>query len=412
MSLTKFTHEELLDRLGKVAVHVGLNLVPQQQVFITASLETIPLVRRITEHAYKAGASLVTTFFNDDENTLARYRYAAPDSFDTANGWIADAMANAYREGVARLAITGGNPTLLKGQNPDYISRASKAHSKVNRPAMEVITNFATNWTIVAAANPVWARQVFPDLSEDMALEALWQGIFKASRVDHDDPVSIWREHNRSLHERSSRLNDLRFDSLAFKGPNTDIIIGLADGHFWAGGAETTTNNIVCNPNIPTEEVFTTPHCARVDGTISSTKPLFHQGSLIDDIHVRFQEGKIVEVHAGTGQDVLERLLESDEGARRIGEVALVPHSSPISQSGIIYRNTLFDENASSHIALGQSYTKCLTNTDGQSESQLVARGANQSIIHIDWMIGSGHIDVDGIKDGNRQPLMRQGEWV
>ncbi|MDF7674290.1 aminopeptidase [Acetobacteraceae bacterium ESL0709] len=412
MSSQKFTHEQLLDRLGEVAVRVGLNLVPQQQLFITAPLESVPLVRRITEHAYKAGASLVTTFFSDDEITLARYRYASAESFDIANGWVADAMAQAYREGTARLAVTGGNPTLLKGQNPDYISRASKASSKVNRPAMEVITQFATNWTIVAAANPVWAKQVFPDLSEPEALEALWQGIFKASRVDHDDPVSVWQEHNRHLHERSARLNDLRFDALAFKGPGTDITIGLADGHFWAGGAETTTNNIVCNPNIPTEEVFTTPHCARVDGVISSTKPLFHQGSLIDGIHVRFQEGKIVEVHADAGQDVLERLLDSDEGARRLGEVALVPYSSPISQSGILYRNTLFDENASSHIALGQSYTKCMMDTDRQSEAQLIARGANQSIIHIDWMVGSAHIDVDGIKNGVSQPLMRQGEWV
>lgn len=236
MSSQKFTHEQLLDRLGEVAVRVGLNLVPQQQLFITAPLESVPLVRRITEHAYKAGASLVTTFFSDDEITLARYRYASAESFDIANGWVADAMAQAYREGTARLAVTGGNPTLLKGQNPDYISRASKASSKVNRPAMEVITQFATNWTIVAAANPVWAKQVFPDLSEPEALEALWQGIFKASRVDHDDPVSVWQEHNRHLHERSARLNDLRFDALAFKGPGTDITIGLADGHFWAGG--------------------------------------------------------------------------------------------------------------------------------------------------------------------------------
>ncbi|UMM64501.1 Aminopeptidase T [Aristophania vespae] len=412
MSQTEFSHEQLLDRLGEVAVRIGLNLVPQQQLLITASLDAAPLVRRITEHAYRAGASLVTTFFNDDETTLARYQYASPESFDVANEWLADGIARAYREGAARLAITGGNPTLLKGQNPDYIQRSSKASSKANRPAMEIITQFATNWTIVAAANAIWAQQVFPDLSEEDALKALWQGIFTSSRVDTQDPIATWKNHNKQLHARSSQLNEQRFDALAFKGPGTDITIGLADGHLWAGGAEETKSGIICNPNIPTEEVFTTPHCTRVDGVISSTKPLFHQGSLIDGIQVHFKEGKIIEAHASQGQNVLERILDTDEGSRRIGEVALVPHSSPISQSGILYRNTLFDENASSHIALGQSYTKCLSDTDGQNEDQLLRRGANQSMIHIDWMVGSGQIDVDGIKNGQSYPLMRQGEWV
>lgn len=412
MSDLSLTHEQLLDRLGEVAVQVGLNLARGQQLVITAPLDSVPLVRRITEHAYKAGAALVSTFYSDDDATLARFAHAPEESFDTSATWLYEGMAQAYRNGAARLAITGGNPTLLNGQNPDHIARASKAVSKAYRPAMELITQFAVNWNIIACATPAWAQQVFPNLSEKKALDALWQGIFSASRVDTSDPVAEWKAHNSNLHRRAAALNETRYEALHFRGPGTDLMVGLADGHLWAGGAEMACNGILCNPNIPTEEVFTTPHCALVSGTVSSTKPLFHQGALIDNIRVRFEEGRIVEAHAGKGEDVLKRILESDSGARRIGEVALVPHSSPISRSGILYRNTLFDENASSHIALGQAYTKCLSNPEGLSEEELTARGANHSIIHIDWMIGSDKIDVDGIKHGKAVPLMRGGEWV
>ncbi len=403
----------MLDRLGEVAARTGLNVAPGQQVIMTAPLYAVPLVRRITEHAYKAGASLVTTFYSDEETTLARYQYGEESTFDTAAGWLAAGMAEGFRSGAARMAITGSNPALLAGQNPDHVSRASKAASKVNRPAMEIITNFDVNWCIVAAATPAWAKQVFPDLPEQQAVEKLWQAIFAVSRLNGDDPVGQWEAHNAILHRRAAFLNDVRYDALHFSGPGTDLLVGLADGHEWAGGAEKAGNGIVCNPNIPTEEVFTTPHRLRVEGTVASTKPLSHQGTLIDGIKVRFEGGRIVEMHATRGQDVLERVLDTDEGARRLGEVALVPHSSPISRSGLLFQNTLFDENAASHIALGQSYSKCMRDTQGQDEAALAARGANSSMIHIDWMIGSGEIDVDGLDaQGGRVPLMRKGEWV
>lgn len=409
---SSFSHEQLLDRLGEVAVRVGLNITPGQQLLITAPLDAAPLVRRVTEHAYKAGASLVTTLYADDETTLARFIHAPDDAFDVAPTWLADGMARAFREGAARMAITGANPTLLKGQDPERISRANRANSKANRPAMEIITQFAVNWNIVACATPAWAAQVFPELPADEALTALWDGIFKASRVDVTDPVAEWKAHNARLHARAKYMNDSRFDALHFSGPGTDLTVGLADGHLWAGGSEKSGNGIVCNPNIPTEEIFTTPHRSKVDGRVSSTKPLFHQGTLIDNIAVRFENGRIVEATASQGEDVLKRILSTDEGAARIGEVALVPHSSPISASKILYRNTLFDENASSHIALGQAYTKCMVDIEGLTPEELLERGVNDSLIHIDWMIGSDKIDLDGLKNGNRVPLMRAGEWV
>ncbi|WP_336801935.1 aminopeptidase [Kaistia sp. MMO-174] len=407
------THEQKLDRLGEVAVRVGLGLQPGQELVMTASLDALPLVRRITEHAYKAGASLVTTLFSDEEATLMRYRHAPDGSFDVASGWLFDGMASAFRNGAARLAIAGENPSLLAGQDPDKVSRANRARSKAYMPALELIAGFDINWTIASFASPAWARAVFPNETEEVAVAKLWDAIFAASRVDLVDPIAAWGEHNKALHARTKLLNDKRYSALRFVGPGTDLTVGLADDHEWEGGASTAKNGIVCNPNIPSEEVFTTPHKNRVSGHVTSTKPLSYQGTLIEDISVRFEEGRIVDATARKGSDVLSKVLDTDEGARRLGEVALVPDSSPISASGLLFYNTLFDENAACHIALGQAYAKCIRGGDTMSPEDLAARGANKSLIHIDWMIGSRHIDIDGIgANGSVEPIMRQGEWA
>jgi aminopeptidase len=407
------THEQKLDRLGEVAVRVGLGLQEGQELVMTASLDALPLVRRITEHAYKAGASLVTTLFSDEEATLMRFRHARDGSFDVASGWLYDGMASAFRNGAARLAIAGENPSLLAGQDPDKVSRANRARSTAYMPALELIAGFDINWTIASYASPAWARAVFPNEPEAVAVAKLWDAIFAASRVDLVDPVAAWGEHNKALHARTKLLNDKRYSALRFVGPGTDLTVGLADDHAWEGGASTAKNGIVCNPNIPSEEVFTTPHKDRVSGHVTSTKPLSYQGTLIEDISVRFEDGRIVESTARTGADVLAKVLDTDEGARRLGEVALVPHSSPISASGLLFYNTLYDENAACHIALGQAYAKCIRGGDTMSPEQLAAKGANKSLIHIDWMIGSGRVDIDGIAaDGRVEPIMRQGEWA
>jgi aminopeptidase len=406
-------HDARLDRLAQVAVRVGLGLREGQEVLMTAPLEAVPLVRRITEHAYRAGASLVTTLLSDEQATLARFRHAPDAAFDHAAGWLYEGMANAYRAGAARIAIGGENPALLAGQDPGKVARANVARSVAYRPALELITNFATNWTIVSYATPAWATLMFPDRPEAQAVASLWDAIFAASRVDQADPVAAWAAHNAALHARTAWLNDRRYDALQFSGPGTDLRVGLADGHIWLGGAEPSASGIVCNPNIPSEEVFTTPHMARVDGVVRSTKPLSYQGTLIRDIAVRFEAGRIVDATASAGQDVLRRVLDTDDGARRLGEVALVPHSSPIAASGLLFYNTLFDENAASHVAIGQAYRTCIEGGTTATDADLARRGANSSLIHIDWMIGSGAIDVDGVlADGTSQPVMRAGEWV
>jgi len=322
-------------------------------------------------------------------------------------------MAAAFRSGAARLAIVGDDPALLSGQDPDKGSRANRARSKAYLPALELIAGFDINWTIVSYATPAWAKAVFPADSEEVALAKLWHGIFAASRIDTPDPVLNWQGHNRDLEKRSSYLNEKKYAALHFRGPGTDLRVGLADDHIWAGGATRAKNGIVCNPNIPSEEVFTTPHKDRVEGTVKSTKPLSYQGTLIEEIAVKFEGGRIVDVHAKSGEEVFKKVLDTDDGARRLGEVALVPHSSPIAASGLLFLSTLFDENAASHIALGQAYAKCIRGGDKLSEAELAARGANRSLIHIDWMIGSGEIDVDGIRaDGGAEAVMRKGEWA
>jgi aminopeptidase len=407
------SHEARLDRLAEVAVRVGLGLRSGQELILTAPLDAVPLVRRITEHAYKAGASLVTPIYGDDEAVLARFRHAPDESFDTAPGWLFDGMAAAYRRGAARLAIVGEDPSLLAGQDADKIARANRARSQAYVPALELIAGFAINWTIVSYATPAWARAVFPSDSEEVAVARLWDAIFAASRIDGADPVAEWEAHNHALATRTEILNARRYAALRFRGPGTDLTVGLADDHEWQGGATTAKNGVLCNANIPTEEVFTTPHKDRVDGVVRSTKPLSYQGTLIEDISVRFESGAIVEANASRGAEVLRKVLATDEGARRLGEVALVPYSSPISKSGLLFFNTLFDENAASHIALGQAYSKCIRGGGGMSETELAARGANRSLIHIDWMIGSGEIDVEGVAaDGTSEPLMRGGEWA
>lgn len=402
-----------LDRLAEVAVKVGLGLRPGQDLLLTAPAIALPLVRRIAVHAYKAGAGIVTPILSDEEMTLARYRHGHDASFDRAAGWLYEGMAKAFSDNTARLAIVGDNPMLLSGEDPSKVARASKANSMAYQPALEKIVNFDTNWNIIAYPSPSWAKLVFPDDSEDVAVGKLADAIFAASRVDREDAMDNWASHNAVLRERTNWLNGQRFRALQYSGPGTDLTIGLADGHEWEGGASVSKNGISCNANIPTEEVFTTPHCRRVYGHVVSSKPLSYQGTLIDNIAVRFEDGKIVDAKASRGAEVLNKVLDTDEGARRLGEVALVPHSSPISQSGLLFYNTLFDENAASHIALGQCYSKCFVNGAQLTPQQIAAQGGNQSLIHIDWMIGSAETDIDGIlADGSKVPVFRKGEWA
>lgn len=403
---------EMLDRLAEVSIQVGLNLQKGQNLIITAPVEALPLVRRLSAEAYRRGAGIVTSMLSDDILTLDRYRFASDESLDAAPDWMFNAMANAFDNNTARLAVSAANPLLLSEQDPSRVARAGKSMSMASKPAMERITNFVTNWNIVSFPGAAWAKKVFPDLSETDAISELAKAIFSISRVDNPDPIGAWKLHQETLNERQEWLNTQNFYALRYKAPGTDLEIGLADGHEWKGGASTAKNGITCTPNIPTEEVFTTPHSHRVNGVVRASKPLVHRGTLIDGIEVVFEDGKITDAKASKGEEVFLNLIDTDEGARRLGEVALVPHSSPISKSGLLFYNTLYDENASSHIALGQCYSKCFKGDIGINPEAVREAGGNSSNIHVDWMIGSERMDIDGITaDGNIKSVMRGGEW-
>ena len=402
-----------LAKLAEVAVRVGLNLQAGQDLILTAPMTALPLVRLVAAAAYRAGAGVVTPIFADEAITLAKFEHGSETSFDRAANWLYNGMAEGFASNAARMAIAGDNPMLLAAQDPARVAQQGKANSLAAKPAMSAITNFEVNWSICAYPGEAWARQMFPDLSVEAAVSKLAEAIFEASRITEADPVAAWGAHNAALLARREWLNGQRFAALHFSGPGTDLTVGLADGHEWMGGASVAKNGVTCNPNIPSEEVFTTPHALRVDGVVAATKPLAHQGSLIENIAVRFEGGRIVEAHASKGEAVLQKLIDSDEGARRLGEVAMVPHGSPISASGLLFYNTLFDENAACHIALGQCYSKCFVGGANLSPEQIAAQGGNASIIHVDWMIGSGQVDIDGVAaDGSTVPVFRRGEWA
>lgn len=406
-------HERRLDALAEVAVKAGLGLAAGQELIVTAPCAALPLVRRIAEHAYKAGAVYVHHFFTDDEMTLMRYRHANEAAFDFAPEWLFDGLANALANGAARLTVVGGDPELLAGEDPAKVARARHASAKASRPIMELLAGVATNWTTVAFATPSWAKAIFPDAPADAAVARLWEEIFLAARSDGPDPVERWRAHARDLEARAKFLSNKRYATLRFVGPGTDLRIGLADGHLWQGGLALSKTGLVCSPNIPSEEVFTTPHRDRVEGHVTFTRPLCLQGSLIEGASITFSTGEVVEANARVGEDLLRRLLTADEGARRLGEVGLVPNSSPVSKSGLFFYNTLFDENAGSHVALGQAFDKCIDGGDRMDRDDLLAHGANRSAVHIDCVIGSAHMDVEAVTaDGRRERVMEGGEWV
>lgn len=413
MTKTNWDDSTELDKLAELSIKTGVALQPGQDLLITAPLEAAPLVRRLAYHAYRVGAGIVTPLYTDPDVILARYQNAPKESFEKATEWLFDGMAAAFDRNTARLAVVGEDPMLLSEQDPENVGRANKAVSKASSPLRERITRFDINWNIIAWPGMQWAKRVFPNMSNDDAQMALADAIFKASRVTTPDPIKAWAMHNENLRKRTDWLNSKNFAALHFYGEGSDLTVGLADDHEWMGGASIARNGVTCNPNIPSEEVFTTPHALKVNGYVKSTKPLSHQGTLIEDIAVTFKDGVIIEASASKGEEVFLKLLDTDEGARRLGEVALVPHGSPISQSNLLFYNTLFDENAACHIALGQCYSKCFKNGDKLSNDEVVERGGNSSMIHVDWMIGSKSMNIDGLDEaGNTTPVFRNGEWA
>lgn len=413
--------EQYLEKYANVLVKVGLNLQPGQRLLIGfpafgvygVPIELSPLIRWVTKQAYQAGARLVDVLWTDDQMRLIRFQEAPRDSMDEFPEWRAKAAYEIISSGDAILSFYAEDPELLKGQEPELIGIFQATNWQHIGPAMDLITKNASNWCLATAPVDGWVNRLFPELSPQEGKGKFWDLIFEICRIKQADPISAWRTHMMDINKRADYLNHKKYAQLKYTALGTDLTIGLPEGHMWHGGGMTSQNGIDFTANIPTEEVFTLPHNHKVDGVVSSTKTLGYGGNLIENFSLRFSDGKIIEINAKRNENVLRSLIETDEGASRLGEVALVPHSSPISQTGLLFNNILLDENASSHLALGKAYKVSVENGEEMSDENFSAIGGNQSAVHVDFMIGSGEMDIDGITtDGSKEAVMRGGEWA
>ena len=413
MAKQKSKHAEKLQKYADLAVKIGVGLQAGQRLIVRAPLEAAPLVRLIAASAYQAGARLVDVMWQDDALTLTRFEHAPRDSFEEFPTWRTDALFEAADQGQAVLSIYATDPDLLKDQDPELIARANRVADTYMLPFRRKIMADASNWSIISLPIPAWASKIFPADPPAEQMARLWQAIFNICRVDQPDPLAAWQNHIRQLAVTRDYLNAKQYTALTYTAPGTKLTVGLPKHHIWHGGQKETLSGIKFIPNIPTEEVFTMPHQGRVEGVVASTRPLSYSGVLIENFSLTFAGGRVVQAAAKKGETVLKKLLESDEGAGRLGEVALVPHTSPISQTGLMFYNTLFDENAASHLALGRAYRFCMENGPAMSDEAFEAAGGNSSLIHVDFMIGSAETDIDGITtDGRVEPVMRAGEWA
>ncbi len=411
--------DQRLEQYAELTVRVGLNLRPGQRLIIHnpstrgVPLHVAPLVRKIAVAAYKAGARYVDALWGDEALTLARFQHAPGDSLAEYPTWQVRGVMGFIEGGDALLSLRSNNPDLLSGQKAELVALWQKTHLKHFEPVSQAIRHNAVNWCVIAASGLAWAEKVFPDLPPQKAEERLWEAIFEITRLDRSDPVAAWEEHVRGLVARSDYMNEKRYTALHYRAPGTDLTIGLPEGHRWISARMTAANGVEFTANLPTEEIFTLPHRERVEGTVRATMPLSYGGALIEDFTLTFEKGRVVALSARRGEDVLRDLVKTDEGAARLGEVALVPQSSPIAQRGHLFFDPLIDENASSHLALGSAYRFTIEGGEGLTEDEFAARGGNNSLAHVDFMVGSNEMDIDGIRaDGRREPVMRDGEWA
>lgn len=407
------TFERLLEKYAELVVKVGVNVQPGQVLKVNAPIETVELTRLIVAKAYEAGAKLVQVDWDDEKLSRIRYEKAPEGSFDYYPQWDADALEQFAAEGGAVLSIRVPDPELFKGIDSSKVSAAVKAAAVARRNYQAYTRNNRISWSLIKAPTKAWSDKVFADLPEEKRVEAMWDAVFRMTRVYEEDPVQAWREHIAHLKTAQDRMNNKRYRSLHYRAPGTDLRVELPEGHIWRGGGGENEKGVYFVANMPTEEVFSMPHRSGVNGTVSSTLPLNLNGRLVDGIRLTFKDGKVVDFDAVSGREHLASLLETDEGACRLGEVALVPHDSPISRMSRIFYNTGIDENASCHFALGSAYPSNLEGGTKMSAEELTSAGANVSLTHVDFMIGSAELDIDGeLPDGTVEPLFRAGNWV
>ena len=405
--------EKNLEKYARLLVQKGINIQKGQLLVVNAPIEMSNFVHHIAKEAYAVGAKNVHVEYRDDSLNLIRYQMAPLESFGEPLQWKADGFAQMAEAGGAFLSLTGTDPDLLKGVDSDKIALNQKTHGKAMEPFRKLMMAGTVSWCVAAVPSPAWAKKVYPNLSEQDAVAKLWDSIFKMTRVDAQDPVAAWNEHVANLNEKVEKLQNYNFKSLHYKSPITDLIIDLVPNHVWVSAEEKNGKGIPFIANMPTEEIFTAARRDGVNGYVSNTMPFNYSGTLIDGFKLTFKDGKIVEMTAKVGEEVFEKLLDTDEGARYLGEVALVPYDSPISNTKTIYYNTLFDENASCHLAFGAAYPTNVKGGDKMSQDELKNAQMNVSMVHEDFMIGSADMNIDGIThDGQVIAVFRNGNWA
>ncbi|MBH5319985.1 aminopeptidase [Paenibacillus sp. GSMTC-2017] len=406
--------ETYFEKYAELIIRTGVNVQQGQPVYVNgASIEIAPLVRLIAAKAYEAGASNVHVEWSDDKLARLKYEKASDEAFSYFPQWETDKRNDFVEKGAVFISITSSSPDLLKGIPSERISAFQKAAGQGLKEFRRAIQSDKVSWTVVAAAGSDWAQKVFPNASPSEAVELLWKAIFDSVRLHADDPVAAWETHNDTLHTKADILNNHHFRKLHYTAPGTDITVELPEKHIWVAASSTNQDGNPFMANMPTEEVFTVPLKTGTNGYVSSTKPLSYGGNLIDRFKLTFENGRIVKAEAEEGEEILNKLIEIDDGAHYLGEVALVPHESPISQSGILFYNTLFDENASNHFAIGSGYAFNVEGGKTMTPEELEESGVNASLTHNDFMIGSAEMDIDGIlDDGTVVPVFRKGNWA
>ena len=403
-----------LEKYARLIIDAGCNLQPGQELFLSSSVETADFARLVTRIAYERGARHVTVKYTDEKISRLHYDNCALEVFETMPEWAALLNNSMVREGAAILSIISDDPEAMTGIDPaKAVANARAAHAAC-REFYDALDFGRNVWCIAGAAAPAWARKVFPGMTDCEAVDKLWDAIFTTTRVYAENPLAAWEEHRASFAARTRLLNDQRFDALHYaNAAGTDFTVGLTKKHLWNGGGDITVDKTPFFPNIPTEEIFTTPDRLRADGTVVSALPLIHNGTLIDGFSITFENGAVVDFSAEQGYETLKSIIETDENARRLGEVALVPFASPIRETGILFFNTLYDENASCHLALGQGFPDCYEGGTEMDAETLLEAGVNKSATHVDFMIGTEDPQIEGIKaDGEVVSVFEKGNWA
>lgn len=407
--------KENLHKYAKLLVAKGINVQAGDWVKMTISVDQAPLARLVTQEAYTLGAEKVIVKWSDDEISKLHYLHQPTEVLTNIPEYeIQESEDHVLNHRVSRLSIVSSDPGLLNEVDPAKIAAYQKVFGQAFHAQRKATQNDDLKWTVASAAGAGWAAKVFPDLATtEEQIDALWDQIFKTCRVYEENPIAAWDEHKKTLNEKAAKLNEMQFDALHYTAPGTDLTLGLAKNHIWCSAESKNPKGEEFIANMPTEEVYSAPDTHRMDGVVRSTKPLSYAGTLIEGIEVHFKDGKIVEVSAEKGDETIKKLVFDNEGGTGLGEVALVPDPSPISQSGVTFFNTLFDENASNHLAIGSAYPTTIQGGTKMSQEELLKNGMNTSIVHVDFMIGSNKMDIDGIKeDGTIVPIFRNGDWA